>query len=50
MRIVLRTLCFLLTLAIGTGCSATSEPKRPHVYRGGQYYGDAIHGRDLNKH
>lgn len=36
-----------LVLFLCTGCASSHEVKRPTVYRGGQYYGDAIHAEDL---
>src|SRR5258708_33781153 len=47
MRTCLRFLCLPLALAIYTGCAAQPHVKRPYVYRGGQYYGDALHAEDL---
>jgi len=39
--------CLLLAAALCTGCASRSEAKRPIVYRGGQYYGDAVHSHEL---
>ena len=44
-------LSFLLGAALAvflcTSCASSREAKRPTVYRGGQYYGDALHAKDL---
>jgi hypothetical protein len=49
-RSIVPFVCLLLfTAVICTGCtsSRSAEIKRPSVYRGGQYYGDAVHSYDL---
>jgi len=46
MLISFRWFCLLASLAMLAGC-AHSPRKRPHVYSGGQYYGDAVHAQDL---
>ncbi len=38
------TLCALLAgTALVASCSGPAEPKRPHIYRGGQDYDHAAH-------
>jgi hypothetical protein len=39
----------LLGFLLLAGCSSKSEPQRPGVYRGGAYYGDAIHSEDVSR-
>ena len=47
-RPIVPLVCLLVAAVICTGCtSRTAEVKRPSVYRGGQYYGDAVHSYDL---
>jgi len=48
-RSIVPLVCLLVAAVICTGCasSRTAEAKRPSVYRGGQYYGDAVHSYDL---
>lgn len=38
----------ILSIVILNAC-ANKEMRRPTVYRGGQYYGDAIHSEDLGR-
>lgn len=39
-----RTLLFALAGALlFSACTSQSKNRTPHIYRGGQYYGDAIH-------
>jgi hypothetical protein len=46
---VLLSCAFVVCLCAGCASSheATRETKRPNVYLGGQYYGDALHAEDL---
>lgn len=46
-RRFLPIICLLLAAAICAGCASRPEAKRPTVYRGGQYYGDAVHSHEL---
>lgn len=48
-RSIVPLICLVTAAVICTGCasSRTAEAKRPSVYRGGQYYGDAVHSYDL---
>jgi hypothetical protein len=46
-RSIVPVICLLLAAAMCAGCASHSEAKRPTVYRGGQYYGDAVHSYDL---
>lgn len=46
-RFIVLTCLLLLTALLGTGCASRSEARRPTVYRGGQYYGDAEHAQNL---
>ena len=46
MLICFRWFCLAASLVILASCSH-SPPKRPRVYLGGQYYGDAVHADDL---
>jgi hypothetical protein len=42
--IVRRTvLCALAGALLLTSCTSSSKKRTPHVYRGGQYYEDAVH-------
>jgi hypothetical protein len=39
-------LCGLLAgLVLVASCSGPAEPKRPHIYRGGQDYEHAVHAQ-----
>ena len=46
-RLFLPIVCLLLAAALCAGCASQSETKRPTVYRGGQFYGHALHSQDL---
>ncbi len=48
MRTFLRGVCAFIAMMALASCSST-EHNRPTVYRGGQYYGDAVHSTDLNQ-
>ena len=39
----------LLGLILLAGCAGKPEAQRPGVYRGGAYYGDAIHSEDVSR-
>lgn len=43
MPVLLRCLALLASLAVLAGCSQPASRSRPSVYRGGQYYDDAVH-------
>jgi hypothetical protein len=43
---VLKTICVIASLLIFAGCA---ESPRPTVYRGGRYYGDAVHADKPNE-
>jgi len=47
MRISLPLLCLLFAIVLCASCSSSREARRPEVYRGGQYYGDALHANDF---
>ena len=49
MQILLRFFCVVAAMTMCVGCSGHSRDQRPEVYRGGQYYGDALHAKDLKK-
>ena len=41
---------FMLACAVlFVGCSGAEQFTSPSVYRGGQYYGDAVHAEHLNQ-
>jgi hypothetical protein len=51
MPIILRSICaisVMLTLASCASSSSSADKNRPHIYRGGQYYGDAWHAGDTD--
>ena len=39
----------LACIVLLAGCSGARESAAPSVYRGGQYYGDAVHAQDLKQ-
>lgn len=39
----------LLALIFLAGCSSHHDTQRPGVYRGGAYYGDAVHSGDVSR-
>ena len=39
----------VLGLIFLAGCTGELEEQRPGVYRGGAYYGDAIHREDVSR-
>jgi uncharacterized lipoprotein len=47
MRTLLQLICCLLTIGLCAGCSSQQNENRPDIYRGGQYYGDAVRAKDL---
>ena len=49
MRRPLRCVCCLLALLLGMAGCAHQSSERPNVYRGGEYYPDALHAGDLKK-
>jgi hypothetical protein len=50
MRSISRLFYLLLAIAISASCSSPPAKKRPAVYHGGLYYGDALHAEDLQNH
>jgi hypothetical protein len=47
MLILVRCACLIAVAMTLGSCASSSRPNRPRVYRGGLYYGDAVHSRDL---
>ena len=39
--------CLFAFAVLIAGCAESVGTNRPSAYRGGQYYGDAVHARDL---
>jgi hypothetical protein len=47
MSFLAKVLLLAVAVLIFDGCATPREANQPRIYRGGQYYEDAVHAEDL---